>query len=109
MLFKRPHILKYTIVVSTGSYQDENGDWQPGTKTETVVELECRSEPNGEGQEKPSVNGQEIDFDRVVYLDYEIADIPYGTPVEVFNNGVQLVSGLVKHFERDQKKCRLWV
>ncbi len=109
MLFKRNHRLKYKKVVSTGAYQDENNDWQPGTTTETIIELECRSEPNGNGKFIKSQNGQDLVFNRVVYLDYEIEDIPFDTEVEIFNDNVSLVKETVKLFERYTKFCKLWV
>lgn len=109
MLFKRSHTLKYKNVVSTDAYKDENGDWVPGTTTETVIELECRSEPNGEGKIIPSQNGQSTVFNRVVFLNGNIEDIPFGKEVEIFNNNVQLMKGTVMLFERYTKFCKLWV
>lgn len=109
MLFKRNHTLKYKKVLSTGSYQDENGDWQPGTTTEAIIELECRSEPNGQRETIPSQNGQDVVFKRIVFLDFDMEDIPFETTVQVFNNCVLLSEDTVKLFERDQKKCRLWI
>lgn len=109
MLFKRSHTLKYKNVVTTDAYQDENNDWVPGTTTETVIELECRSEPNGEGKVIPSQNGQNTVFNRVVFLDNDIMDIPFGKEVEIFNNGVFIVKETVKLFERYTKFCKLWV
>lgn len=109
MLFKRNHTLKYEIVTTTGSTQNSNGDWVPGTSVTTIVELACRSEPNGQGKTVRSQDGQDIVFNRVVYLDFDAPDIPFGTKIELFNNGVSLSKDTVKLFERDQKKCRIWV
>lgn len=109
MLFKRGHTLKYKNVVTTGSYQDENGDWHPGTTTETVIELECRSEPNGEGKIITSQNGQNTVFNRVVFLDKVIEDIPFGKEVEIFNGNHLLMKGNVLLFEPYTKFCKLWV
>lgn len=109
MLFKRSHTLKYKKVVAVDAYKDENGDWVPGTPTEAFIELECGSEPNGNGRPIISQNGQDIVFNRLVFLDYEIEDIPFAKEVEIFNDGVLLAKETVKLFERDGKGCRLWV
>lgn len=109
MLFWRNHTLTYKIVTSTDAHEDENGDWHPGTSTETIVELECRSEPNGTSETIISEDGQKIVFSRVAYLNLEIDDIPFGKEVSIFKNGKLLTKDTVKLFERDQKKCRLWV
>lgn len=96
-------------MVVTPPYQDEKGDWHPGESAEEVITLKCRSEPNGEGKVIPSQNGQHVVFNRVVFLDYGIDDIPFGKEVEIFNNGSFLMKDTVKLFERYTKFCKLWV
>lgn len=105
MVSQYPHGL--VITTATGSVQDGNGNWLPGS-TSTRVKA-CRAEPNGKNAMIKTVDGTSIVFDFTVYLPLPIDTVAVGSKVEVYNGEELLSQNTVKRFSRGQLNARLWL
>jgi len=62
----RPHILKYQVI--TGGYEDEKGNYIPGT-SEFTGEIPCRAVPNSRAAEIAFEDGRTFVYAFTVYMD----------------------------------------
>lgn len=105
MVKQYPHRL--VITTKSGSTQDGNGNWVPGT--DTIIEKGCRAEPNGRNATVKAADGTAIVFDYTVYLPLPIDTIVVGSKVDVYSGGELLATNTVKRFTRGQLNARLWL
>jgi len=111
MLDKRPHILSYVSNI-VEPYQDTNGDWVTPQGNPVSISLPCRAEvpqAANQGREIASEDGTNVKYSWVVFVDKDSERIPYGTIVNISNDGYQFATGTVKLFSKEQKKCRIWI
>lgn len=105
MIVQYPHIL--TATITTDAYQDENGNWVPGS-TSTRNEI-CRAEPNSTGRFIIAADGEQIYYSWMVYLPQGVGFIQTGTDITIAWNGDQIVSGKVQRFSNGQLNTRIWL
>lgn len=105
MVKQYPHRL--VITTKTGSTQDGNGNWLPGT--DTTIEKGCRAEPNGRNATVNSADGTAIVYDFNVYLPLPIDNIAVGAIAQVYNGDTLLCKSTVKRFNKGQLNARLWL
>lgn len=103
MVKQYPHKLTATIV--SGSTQDENGNWVPGTSE--TKEADCRAEANGRGDIIHLSDGSQYVFAWIVYMPKGATPIPEGA--EVTATSSPAASGQVKRFSQGQLNSRLWL
>jgi hypothetical protein len=72
ILNDRPHILKKQVI--TEGYEDENGNYIPGT-SEFTGEIPCRAVPNGKAAEIRFEDGEVYRYAYTIYLDLCYADL----------------------------------
>ena len=101
-MIQYPHILTATIV--SGSVQDDDGNWIPGTSES--VELPCRAEPNGSGRFINLSDGSQYMFAWTVYFPKGTAPIPDGAEVSITSSPE--AKGNVRRFSQGQLNSRLW-
>ena len=104
-IIQYPHKLTATIV--SGTTQDENGNWVPGTPT--TRQMDCRAEPNDKGRLLQLADGSQILYAWVVYMPKGTTSVPDGTQVEVFWGSELIGRGTVKRFSQGQLNSRLWL
>jgi hypothetical protein len=103
-----PH--KMILTVETGTVQDANGDWVPGTPE--IIEQECRAEPSGGNGYISTPGGTKINYGWIVYMPLPAAKIQPGTIIEVQdpNNADEtILKDKVLQFNRSQQNARLWL
>lgn len=105
MIQQYPHTLKITTV--SGSTQDGNGNWQPGTPV--TVEKPCRAEPNNRNALVKADDGTQVVFDFTVYMPLPVEIIAVGTQVKVYNVDELLGANTVKRFSKGQLNARAWL
>jgi len=105
MVRQYPHRL--VITTKSGSTQDGNGNWQPGT--ETTTEKICRAEPNSRNATVKAEDGTAIQFDFNVYMPLPVDTIAVGTKIEVYSGDELLSTNTVKRFSKGQLNARLWL
>lgn len=105
MVKQYPHTLKITTV--SGSVQDGNGNWQPGTPI--MVEKVCRAEPNSRNAMVKADDGTQVVFDFTVYMPLPADSIAVGAQVKVYNGDELLGASTVKRFSKGQLNARLWL
>lgn len=105
MIRQYPHILK--ITTTSGSSQDGNGNWVPGSTS--TVEKECRAEPNSRNAQVKTADSTAIVFDYTVYMPLPAEAISVGSKVEVYSGDELLSTNSVKRFTKGQLNARLWL
>jgi hypothetical protein len=103
-----PH---YLLIQKKGTapYEDENGDYVPGTSAGWEKVCKCDIVPNGEAQTIQLEDGTQKEYAYVVYLPKECEDIELGTLVKFEAFGKQSKEHKVLGFHRYQLQCKLWV
>ncbi|WP_293925458.1 hypothetical protein [Sphingobacterium sp. UBA6320] len=109
MIRKRVHTLKYTEIVETNPYQDENGDWIEGETIEKVIELNCRADVNSGGRTIKNNDNKDYVFSFALFLDRIPDSLKRGTKIEVFNKNKRVVVGEVILPFDYQAHHQLWV
>lgn len=104
-----PHILKFDIVTGGSQEIDENGDTVIVPGATATIEVKCRFEPNGSGEQVPSNDGLLLDFGWVVYMPLGQLAIPEGVALTGYLNGRVIASGIVKRFSEGTMNARAWV
>jgi hypothetical protein len=109
MVIQYPHILKFDIVTGGSEEIDENGDTVIVPGATTNVEIKCRFEVNGSGEQIPSNDGLKLDYGWIVYMPLGNSDIPEGVEIEGYHNEALIASGTVKRFFEGTMNTRAWV
>jgi hypothetical protein len=105
MVKQYPHRL--VITTATGSVQDGNGNWVPGSSS--TIEKTCRAEPNNKNAQVKTADGTAVIFDFTVYLPLPVDSIAVGANVSVYN-GIELIGkNTVKRFTKGQLNARVWL
>lgn len=105
MIKQYPHRL--VITTTTGSVQDGNGNWEPGSTSTT--EKACRAEPNSKNAQVKTADGTAVIFDFTVYLPLPVDSIAVGTTVSVYSGNDLLGKNTVKRFTKGQLNARVWL
>lgn len=106
ILDDRPHRLQYQV--STGGYEDANGDYHPGT-SEFVGDIPCRNVPSGKSEEREFEDGVVRTYSSVVRLDADCREFSIGDRVKLLLHGEVTREYEVKGFHRYQMCAKLWV
>lgn len=102
----RPHILQYQV--STPGYEDENGDYHPGTSS-FEGDTPCRYEPNGKANTIAFEDGKVYVYQYVVYLNQDCREFKIGDVIQLLSDGVVMATKQVQGFHRGQLNARLWL
>ena len=102
----RPHRLQYQV--SSGGYEDENGDYHPG-ESRFEGDIPCRYEPNGKANTIAFEDGKIYVYQYVVYLDQNCREFKYGDIIRLLMDCVVIAEKQVQGFHRGQLNSRLWV
>ena len=94
-------------IVSTPSVQDSDGNWTPGISS--IVNRDCRAEPNQTNGFVVAQDGSRIDYSWIVYLPLSADTYQVGTNVEIFNGAELIASDSIKRFSRGQLSMRIWL
>ena len=109
MVVQYPHILKFSIVTGGSEEIDENGDTVIVPGATTTIEVKCRFEPNGSGEQIPSADGLKLDYSWIVYMPLGQPEIPEGIDVTGYLNERLIASGNVKRFNEGTMNAMAWV
>lgn len=102
----KPHRLSFLVV--EGGYEDENGDYHPGT-SQWVGNEECDAVPNGKAEERTFEDGTVSGYTYTVFLKPNCREFSKGERVKI-----KLYGGIerefeVKGFHRYQHQAKIWV
>lgn len=96
------------VLVQTPAYQDENGNWIPGTE-QWVEHSKCRDEA-GKGNKIIGEDGNEYDYSFLVQMPKGTAKLNSGNQIKVLTkNLVQRATGTIIYSRKDQLHTRAWV
>lgn len=95
MIRKRRHTLKYTEGVQVDGYRDGNGDWVPGTTTETEKELICRVDVNSGGKTIKNNDGQDYVYQFSIFLNRIPESLKRSVNVRLYKDDKEIGSGVV--------------
>jgi len=104
-----PHIL--TIIPTTESGQDENGNWVDVESPETTTnEYACRDEVNLMSRSVQLTDGKATIYSSMIYLPATEHQIKAGDTIEVKDiDGNLRLTGSVLRITNDRKNTRIWV
>lgn len=105
MVVQYPHML--VVTESAPSGQDGNGNWTQGATSTTTYQ--CRAEYLRGGGFQKSADGTVSDFNWLVYMPLMDGLIKIGSQVIVTDNGVEIITGVVKRFLKAQFNVRVWI
>lgn len=105
MVKQYPHTL--TITTTSGSIQDGNGNWVPGSISHTFKN--CRAEPNNKNAMVKADDGTQVVFDFTVYIPLPVDIIAVGAQVKVYDGDQLLGANTVKRFSKGQLNARVWL
>lgn len=99
---------KIALYVSTDGYEDELGDYHPGSQILGEY-IECDAEPNGSGQIRTFEDGIERAYSYTVHLNPNCPEYTIGDKVRLSLKNGRILDMQVAGFHRYQLKAKLWV
>lgn len=107
MIKLRPHKLR--VVGSTEGYFDEKRNYHNG-KPSFGPEIACRYVPNGKARSIVLSDGSFYTYSYVVYLDFKVETIPFGTIIQLFDeSGLKVLEKQTQGFHKGQLNAMLWI
>lgn len=106
----KPHILE--VLIHTGEYEDENGDFHAGSERWETCST-CDAVPSGRAEEITLPDGESIKYSYTIYLPKMTREFLFGEKIRIrfYKEGVlqEKKEFSVKGFHRYQHQCKMWV
>ncbi len=111
MVGQYPHRLYYKPGAATEPAPDEDtGDWDIPAGDDTLKEVKCRAEMNGNNRTLALQDGSKLEYAFVVYLPKGTAQISKDVIVEILaEDGTVICKASVKQFHQGQLNRKLYV
>lgn len=106
VLNRKTHRLSY--LVSGSGYDDENGDYHPGS-SEWKGAIPCDAVPAGKAEQREFEDGVVRSYSYTVYLPSDCHTFTIGDRVKINLIGEIEREFEVKGFHRYQLQCKIWV